>query len=850
MLRILSGWGKQDQVVARLAEWVDGWSEGNYGLDGPETDQVLASVAVLSLLARDAERAEELHALLQDIESLLAPPRGSDPDLCLAFAQGWLELLKTPFAASIPADEQVRGLDCAIQHAESVDPADQRDTLGSRLAHELYRLLRAAGRERESADVLEGALSRFPAAPEKRPYLLAALADVRRAEGDWSQAWARLLEAEEGYASLASYGVERHLLERTIAGSRCQLELAWGLPDQAVVSYEREREAFEAGASDPESHLDLLLNASGIALGTANPIILNRSLDRFDKALAEESLFAQWPRARAQILARRALMQALLEEAEPTPEPRAPALLRAAFGEEALDEAHRAAVGMQLFEIALRGHDLDAAGAWLARLEGPSDGAQRAPELTTSLVAARGKLALARGAGRDELERHAAELQGRYETFLQSFRERPERAGGLGYLDWRNRRLLVGTLLELALALGTEEAAVDRLLPEQAIGSLALQMHCQPGSVAAVRKELLGPGTGLLLYLPGWKSVHLFCIDGKDIVHDEIRWGYVLEQDPRELGDLLSKSPSDSSEGERDAQLRRIEEITRKLSERLLPIRARERLRRWKGVYLAGDERLGTIPFECLPLDGVRLGERIALAHLPSVPVGLELANRARGPAGPGLELLLVAAPELAKSTAERNQLASFSLDKKQLSLLTSPFERELVLTGKEANWTRVEHELESGAPRALHFLVHGVSDPLRELCGGLALAPRADDPAGILWCEQLFRESFVSPPLVILSACGSARAPRRAGDDGLAQLGGAFFLHGALCTVQATSDIALGPTVELMGSFTSKLAEGMAPAEAMRSARVELARRPGLGHPFYACSMRVVGWGLEPLSR
>jgi hypothetical protein len=838
----------RSQVDARLAAWIDEWSASEYGLeDERDPDRVLASTTALSQLARDADRAEELHALLLEIEAKLAPVPRSDPDLSLALAQGWLALLTVPRAAEVPADELARSLDFAFQNAAAIDPADRRDAFGSRLAHELYRLLHASGRGREAVEVLERALAQFPGDPEARPYLLAALADERRTAGEWSRAWARLSEAEEARAALEADGLARDLrvLERTLAGVRCQLELAWVLPDQAVQSYERERRAFDAGARDPESHLDLLLNASGVALATGRPSILGSSLARFEKELGQEQLFADRPAARAQLLARQALMRALLEDVDPGAEPRATALLAAAFEDEALDEAHRASLVICLFERALADGDLDAAADWLER---PAR-AQGAQELTAFLVAARAKVALARAADREELERHIAEVRAQYEAFLRSFRERPEREGGLAYLAWRSRRLLLGTVLELALALDGEEHAVDALLPQQALGSLARRLECKPGTLAEARKELLGPGTGLLLYLPGWRSTHLFCVDSGDVVHAEIPWDYDIEQPPRELADLLSSSPSTFSEGERARQLANIEELARGLAARLLPEVARERLRRWKGVYLAGVESLGALPFECFPLDGVRLGERIALAYLPSLPVGLELARRPpRKVEEGGLDLILVAAPELAGATSRRYLLASFALEGASASALTSPFARSLLLTGKEARWSRVCEELASGAPRVLHLLLHGVNDPTRELSGGLALASDDGDSDGLLWCEELLSAGFASPPLVILSACGSARGPRRVGDDGLWQLGGAFLSHGALCTVQAAGDIALEPTLALTASFTRELARDSSPAEAMRSARAELA--PGLGHPFYACSLRVVGLGLEAIPR
>jgi CHAT domain-containing protein len=149
-----------------------------------------------------------------------------------------------------------------------------------------------------------------------------------------------------------------------------------------------------------------------------------------------------------------------------------------------------------------------------------------------------------------------------------------------------------------------------------------------------------------------------------------------------------------------------------------------------------------------------------------------------------------------------------------------------------------------------LHFLVHGAVDHERELPGALALAPDGASDDGLLWCEELFALELRSPPLVLLSSCGSARGQRRMGDDGLAQLGGAVLSKGARCTVEARADIALRSTLQLMETFSGAVAEGASPARAMLTARRALVADGDLSRPFHAYALRVVGLGFEPILR
>ena len=814
----------------------------------PNPDLVLASVRALIIEIFHSTRAEQLFFLLAEVREFECAAK--DPDLALALAQGWLALVTVPYAEELPQEERRAHLAFALEAAKAIAPADERDAFGARLARELLFLLPRPSAEARA--VLARSLVGFPADQTTVPYLLAALADEQRACGEWRGAWSSLQEAEDILSSTRStrFPAEIPVLERTLAGVRCQLELAWGLFDQAAATLQREREAVRTGASDPASQLDLLLNASGVALAIGKEHLLTATLEELDQRM---SVLALPKPALALLRARRALMLAMLMElarGDAAAQTRARAALVTAFSDTELENVHRVSVGVRLVLDALEQGALKEAGEWLTELE-ERTAEQAVSELSAAVEALRVRVALARHDAPADLRARITALDEHYDDFLRSFQERPDRQGGLGYLAWSNRRLLLGTLFEAHLALdgkGGLESTVDRLLRAESLGTLARRLGCNGATVSATRAALLGPGTGLLLYLIGWECTHLVVLDGDALDHFAIPWKYDLESAPRVLFESATRSPVTWAPAERAAKLVECTQAAQELARRLLPPAVQDRIERLSSLVVVCDERLGPVVFEALPVAGIHLGVRVALSHLPSLTVGIELARRASQERVSESDCLLVAAPKEEPSIAKRYGLAPLELGQRSTQLL-EPFPRGEALLGGEAQWPLVRAKLAEQSPRVLHFLVHGVSDPLRELSGGLVLTPSKADSDGVLWCEQLIAEEFESPPLVLLSACG-ARGTSRMGDDGMTQLASAFLARGSTAVVHAAGDLALEPTLELMRVCSRALAGGVTAAEALRKARAELAARAEYAHPFYTSSLRLTGVGTRPIPR
>jgi CHAT domain-containing protein len=289
--------------------------------------------------------------------------------------------------------------------------------------------------------------------------------------------------------------------------------------------------------------------------------------------------------------------------------------------------------------------------------------------------------------------------------------------------------------------------------------------------------------------------------------------------------------------------------LARALAGDLFPEYAQEKLRAWKSVILVGADLLENVPFECLPLeDGKPLGIARATSRLPSLPVGVWLSRRSVGPR-PSTELdaVLLAAPETRGSDRPRLDLGDQDEER-----LLAPFARDRVAVraGSRASASELAATTARGS-RMLIVFTHGVYDVTRSLDGerpaGLEVTPEPGHGDGILGCVDV--ERMVSPPMVVLLACGTERGPSRLGDDIGAHLGGAFFTARAETVVASRCDIPPASTIELAGAFVERLRTfGDAPDEAMRRARETVRHQPGTSDPYYWGLVTVEGLAGRPL--
>ncbi len=234
-------------------------------------------------------------------------------------------------------------------------------------------------------------------------------------------------------------------------------------------------------------------------------------------------------------------------------------------------------------------------------------------------------------------------------------------------------------------------------------------------------------------------------------------------------------------------------------------------------LTIAADGPLHQLPFDALVMRGTRFAlDRYTISYAPS------LAGAGGGDqALPGGAVLAVAGPStdgsLAGSTSE-------------VESVVSAFGPSRVLTLRGVGAT--EAAVRAHAPTAvlLHLAAHARANDADPASARIALAP-ADGDDGLLHAYEI--DALRLPgSVVVLSACETG-AGRLLGGEGVLSLSRAFLRAGARATVATLWPV--GPsTTDLMSEFHRGLAGGLPPADALRNAKLALARGRPLSSPLY----------------
>jgi CHAT domain-containing protein len=130
-----------------------------------------------------------------------------------------------------------------------------------------------------------------------------------------------------------------------------------------------------------------------------------------------------------------------------------------------------------------------------------------------------------------------------------------------------------------------------------------------------------------------------------------------------------------------------------------------------------------------------------------------------------------------------------------------------------------------------IHFAAHATANAERPLDSALILSRRG---SGYALAAREIMDVPLNADLVTLSACRGAGAKTYSG-EGLVGLSWAFLRAGARSVVAGLWDVNDMSTANLMGDFYTQLTAGVAPAEALRTAKLGLIRSKGAYRkPFY----------------
>ena len=616
-------------------------------------------------------------------------------------------------------------------------------------------------------------------------------------------------------------------------GLRARLLMARGTPDLARDVLTRAMRLANERPIDIGTLLDLHIRRADLELASER---YAAAVDEITRSLGTLRIPAERVDARTALLVNRGLAHLNLALGDESHAAAAERDFEQVLATPGAAFTHRASALLRLAQLSLMGGDWTRASSRLAQLdeERTTGGLDLSARDDAFGLALEARVSVATEQAEERLVRIQEELHRAIDRLIATWMQQSPPAGGTGHLSYQWVRIVLGAAIDLQrrLAPGPPgvDAALELIIQAQRASGLVRTVFGIDASMAAVRRELVPPDGGMLVYLPAWERTHLFVVtaDASDHV--------VLDGRSR-LVPLLGRytsalrTPPHRGDADRETTL---EELGPRLSAALLPPSIAEPLRGRTDLVIVGGDLLNRLAFETLPFDGAPLGDRFAISYLPSLPFGLALA--ARPPRATEADTLLVAGASPSPQVMQRHPyLGPLSPTRGELRALTSPFEQARQLIDELATPTRLCAEI--GDVRYAQILGHGVFDN-----GASALVLGADGPDGDGLLSSSRVATLSAPPLVALLACRAGAGPVR--DSGAAHLGGAFLSAGADAVVLSYNDIYYESTVALMTTFNREVARGITPAEALRRARVDLRGDGERRDPFHHGLVHVVGLG------
>jgi len=254
---------------------------------------------------------------------------------------------------------------------------------------------------------------------------------------------------------------------------------------------------------------------------------------------------------------------------------------------------------------------------------------------------------------------------------------------------------------------------------------------------------------------------------------------------------------------------------------------AENRLNAGAHVLVIPDRSLNSLNFETLPdpqNPSKYLIDRVTVSVAPSLSL---VASAAPGRKKSPESILLIGNPEPAVEEYPRlpNAGREMALIEQNLSA-----NRKVVFEGAEARPAAYREDGPSGFTW-IHFAAHASANRESPLDSALILSR---DAGGYTLSAREVMGVPLNASLVTLSACRSAGAKTYSG-EGLVGLSWAFLQAGAHSVVAGLWDVTDLSTANLMADFYSELAKNVAPADALRAAKLRLIRSSGAYRkPFY----------------
>lgn len=759
----------------------------------------------------------------------------------IACVAAWIADLE-PLGALPEGISRLEVLQVVIEHSDPSGPFLLQER--ARLEGDYIECLFLAHRYDEGLERIDWALEDYAQVPEELADMLLQSANVREVQGDYADAVARISQAVSLVPSDPEPGTEAELTRVYAEIVRAKILVHVGVLDEAY----RVLAAAQAGAS-PE----VLEACRGIILTVRAELASARAdhdwvIDNIGRALSltDSQEIAAGDRPPFLLMLAHSTALRALERGRQVEQAREQ--LRNAIDEFGLGEPTTWRPWLTLCEIEIAESRIQSASQLLAQLDAWIVRSTEEPALAVRAQRAsvHGRIALRSPEDHSRLEAARTLAAEALVDLLTAWESVPRRRGGIGFLQFDERRSLIATLAQLDVAvLGSSDgakSAFERLLAVEAMGSLAEQVPPVSVGLERVSAHLVPPRGGLIAFLPSSSLSVALTLDE----HGPRVWSIPASDAWSDAAmNLAFEMRPDLARSEGAEQRLAVRAV--QLRDRLLPEDLDAHLGHWEEVVLVRADDLGWVPFEVLPLRGRAdrpIGLELATSYLPSLRLGLGLHDRVAASRPPDkredLSLVLLTVGPLEGQTKTLVPIPWRPSHAQQFEAPWRPGTLRLELDPERA----IQRVLESGA-EGVEFLIviaHGVRDSDRELSQGFAFAEGAP-----VFAPQL--EGLHSPRTTALVVCGANTGRTRKGDDLGSHLVAAFLAGGSSSVLSSKADLSFEASVELMERVSRGLAQGQPLARALFDARRSMAETARWRHPSFHSNLTVTGLGLERAS-
>lgn len=437
-------------------------------------------------------------------------------------------------------------------------------------------------------------------------------------------------------------------------------------------------------------------------------------------------------------------------------------------------------------------------------------------------------------------------LVSQYDVLVEEWKRRPDLESGVGLLRYSGRRqVVIDTMTATMLAHPGDRGAttaLDHWLRTQVLGSLSPRSkNDAPIDISTIRDEILGPGEGLIAFLPGESVTLVIAIDRDSLTIARTPGEWSLRPIREAFDAMIGTRPNRTELGVSENEKRLADRDMRAFGAALLPEEIRSRLELWDAVAVVGSDLLISPFVEALIGKGATepLGVTHAIRHLPSIAAGRWLAKRHRQDA-PARRVVVLAAPTPDPNVAqEYRATTSLDLDKSlRMRLTTASKQGSLeLLLGNDATDTNLFESTSVTADLAC-IVAHGIRDKRQLRPAGVLLSPGTGN--GTVFVRDL--ERWQCPQTVVLATCGGTSGPGRFGDEGIQHLGGALFRGGANSIAASPLELDYEATLALLEVILLETTKGAPLPRALQRARRVVRENSRFDHPSLYLTLQAYG--------